>query len=163
GGDVLSAQSIADVWQEIRTSLVGILQAGQPSPRATTAAAEQSQLNAAGTQTPGGTFMTGATSISFPDGSTLVVSPISGLINVTAMPDRLAAAEKFINDFQASVLRQVAIEAKIVEVTLTNDFQYGIDWRVVTGAASGKYGVTLRSSTGQTTGDAGNINLTFKG
>lgn len=162
GGDVLSAQSVADIWQEIRVALIGIMQAGQPVAHVTTQAnpMEQASAAAASTQATGG-FGSGAASIPFPDGSSLVISPISGLINVTAMPDRLAAVEAFINDFQASVLRQVVIEAKIVEVDLSNSYQYGIDWSVVSKAASGKYGVTLSSSPNvQTSGNAGNIAFT---
>lgn len=160
GGDVLSAQSVADIWQEIRIALTGILQAGQPRGGVNPA----DQASNAATQTPGGGFGSGASSISFADGSNLVISPISGLINVTAMPDKLAAVERFIDDFQASVLRQVLIEAKIVEVTLTHSFQFGIDWNVVTGAASGKYGVTLVNDPSvQTTGNTGNVNFTFTG
>jgi MSHA type pilus biogenesis protein MshL len=163
GSDVLAGQSVADIWQEIRTALTGILQAGQPVARTAVPVTDQVPV-IAGAQSAAGTFTSGAASVSFPDGSSLVISPISGLINITAMPDKLAAAERFINDFQASVLRQVVIEAKIVEVTLTDSFQYGIDWSVVTSAAKGKYGVALRSDPSvQTTGNTGNINFTFQG
>jgi MSHA type pilus biogenesis protein MshL len=67
--------------------------------------------------------------------------------------------EKFINDFQSSVLRQVLIEAKIVEVSLSNKFQYGLDWNVI--SSGGKYGLNVSSDPSvQTTGNAGNV--TFK-
>jgi MSHA type pilus biogenesis protein MshL len=159
GGDVLSAQSVADIWQEIRIALTGIIQAGQPQTAASSLA---NQTNpAAGS---GGSFGSGASSVPFPDGSNLVISPISGLINVTAMPDKLADVERFINDFQASVLRQVLIEAKIVEVNLSSTFQFGIDWAVVANASSGKYGIALKSDPSvQTTGNAGNVNFTITG
>ena len=165
GGDVLSAQSVADIWQEIRVALIGILQAGQPVAHVTTQAGPGEQANGAAATLPGGGgFSSGAASIPFPDGSSLVISPISGLINVTAMPDRLAAADAFINDFQASVLRQVVIEAKIVEVDLSHSFQYGIDWSAVSKSASGKFGITLSSSPNvQTTGNTGNIAFTLTG
>ena len=164
GGDVLTAQSIADIWQEIRVSLVGIMQAGatQRAVAATadaTATSTPQSASQGANQSQAGSFGTGASSIGFADGSNLVISPISGLINVTAMPEKLAQVEKFINDFQASVLRQVLIEAKIVEVSLSNTFQYGLDWNVIT--AGGKYGVNITSDPGaQTTGNAGNV--TFK-
>ena len=154
GADVLTAQSVADVWQEIRVSLAGILQAGQP--QAARSATDQSTSNAAG----GGSFAAGATSASFADGSSLVISPMSGLINVTAMPDKLRDIETFIETFQASVLRQVMIEAKIVEVTLNKSFEFGIDWQAVN--ISGNDSFTLRNDPNiQTTGNAGNINFTL--
>jgi MSHA biogenesis protein MshL len=159
GGDVLTGQSVADVWQEIRVALTGIIQAGQPSRGPT---GQEATSSSGSLQTPGGSFGSGASTMSFPDGSSLVISPMSGLINVMAMPERLALVEKFINDFQASVLRQVMIEAKIVEVSLSNTFKFGIDWSVV--SASGKYGFTLRSDPSvQTTGNAGNVNFTLTG
>ena len=157
GADVLMAQSVADIWQEIRVALTGLLQAGQPQTRAL-----QPDQTTAATQTPGGGFSSGASNIAFPDGSSLVISPISGLISVTAMPEKLRAIDAFINDFQASVLRQVMIEAKIVEVTLSKSFQYGIDWSLVNSA--GKYGFTLQSNpSAQTTGNVGNVNFTLTG
>src|SRR6185503_4126351 len=79
-------------------------------------------------------------------------------------PDKLAAAEEFINEFQSSVLRQVLIEAKIVEVELTKSFQFGIDWSIVSNSASGRYGIVLRNGPNvQQTGNAGNVAFTFKG
>jgi len=162
-GDQLTAQSVADVWQEIRVALSGILQAGQPPTRGAAGESSTQPSNAPALGTNTGMAM-GATSVSFPDGSTLVISPMAGLINITAMPDKLAAAEEFINEFQSSVLRQVLIEAKIVEVELTKSFQFGIDWSVVSNSASGKYGIALRSDPNvQQTGNAGNVAFTFKG
>jgi MSHA type pilus biogenesis protein MshL len=164
GGDVLTAQSIADIWQEIRVSLVGIMQAG--TQRTAGAAGDNAPASvgtaAAPNQAQAGAFGTGASSVNFADGSSLVISPISGLINVTAMPDKLVQVEKFINDFQSSVLRQVLIEAKIVEVTLSNKYQYGLDWNVI--SSGGKYGLSVTNDPGaQTTGNAGNVALKLTG
>ncbi len=165
GGDVLTAQSVADVWQEIRVALTGIMSAGQRAPanaREGGQGAIQQTATPASNQAAG--FGSGAASAQFADGSSLVISPMSGLINVTAMPDKLAAVERFIDEFQASVMREVQIEAKIVEVTLTSSRQFGIDWSLVANAASGKYGVTLRSDPSATTsGNAGNVNFTLTG
>ncbi|MGH7619585.1 MAG: type II secretion system protein GspD [Gemmatimonadaceae bacterium] len=158
GADVLTAQSVADIWQEIRVAITGILQAGQPQARAATA----DQTTAGFGQTGFGMIGAGATTASFADGSTVVISPISGLINVTAMPDKLRDVEAFLNDFQASVLRQVMIEAKIVEVTLNKTFQFGIDWNVVN--AAGKTAFSLHNdATTQTTGNAGNVTFSLNG
>jgi MSHA type pilus biogenesis protein MshL len=85
---------------------------------------------------------------------------MSGLINVTAMPDKLRDVETFIETFQASVLRQVMIEAKIVEVTLNKSFEFGIDWTIVN--QNGHANFSLRNDPNtQTTGNAGNINFTL--
>jgi MSHA type pilus biogenesis protein MshL len=163
-GDVLTAQSISDIWTDIRVALTGIMRAGQPSAAVqpqdnpqTAGAANAAAQNGMGSAPQ-------ASSTSFPDGSVLIVSPSAGLITVTAMPDKIAAVERYIADFQASVLRQVMISAKIVEVKLDKEAHFGIDWSVVTGAASNKFGVTLRSdSTTVSTGNTGNVNFTFTG
>ncbi|HEY9229778.1 MAG TPA: hypothetical protein VIP11_24215, partial [Gemmatimonadaceae bacterium] len=158
GGDILTGQSVADIWQEIRVALTGILQAGQASGRVT---GQEPTANAA-IQTAAGTYASGASNAHFPDGASLVITPVAGLINVTAMPDKLLQVERFIASFQASVLRQVMIEAKIVEVRLLDSFKFGIDWSVI--SASGNFGFVLRSDpTVITTGNAGNVNFTLAG
>lgn len=62
------------------------------------------------------------------EGRNVVVSPQSGMLVVRAMPHELRAVEKFINKTQNFVQRQVIIEAKILEVELSERFQTGINW-----------------------------------
>jgi len=62
------------------------------------------------------------------EGRNVVVSPQSGMVVVRAMPYELRAVEKFINKTQSFVQRQVIIEAKILEVELSERFQTGINW-----------------------------------
>lgn len=168
-GDVLTAQSISDVWADIRVALTGIMRAGQPASAAqpednAPSAGGASSAAAGAANTNGVGSGPQASSTSFADGSVLIVSPSSGLITVTAMPDKIASVERYIADFQSSVLRQVMISAKIVEVKLDKEAHFGIDWSIVTGAASNKFGVTLRNdSTTVSTGNTGNVNFTFAG
>src|SRR5438552_2766395 len=61
-------------------------------------------------------------------GRNLVVSPQSGVIVVRAMPEELRSVEKYLKAMRLSVERQVMIEAKVVDVTLNNAFQAGINW-----------------------------------
>lgn len=154
--DVLTAQSVADIWREIRVALSGLLQAGPHAanaPRGAPTTTEQSTPNAPNANV--------ASTVVFPDGSTLVVSPMSGLISVTAMPDKLRAVEAFIDEFQASVLRQVAIEAKIVEVRLAETSPFGIDWARLD--ANGNAAFRLRTDpTVRTTGNVGNVAFTLR-
>jgi MSHA biogenesis protein MshL len=152
--DVFTTQSFGDVWQEIRIVLAGLLQSGQgaPPPGAT-------PVDSAAKSVAGGTL---ASSTTFANGSTLVVSPMSGLIIVTAMPDKLLDVATFIDEFRAAVLRQVTIEAKIVEVDLSKTFQFGIDWNAV--STAGNSGFSLRSDTTMlTTGNAGNVHFALTG
>jgi type II secretory pathway component GspD/PulD (secretin) len=144
GDDVLTSQSVGDVWQEIRVALTGLLQSGQAvSPRST-------PIDSTSSAGSNGAI---ASNTTFANGSSLVISPLSGLISVTAMPDKLRDIESFINDFQASVLRQVLIEAKIVEVDLSNAFPFGIDWNVLTAGAP-RFSLR-RDETTLMSGDAG--------
>ncbi len=61
-------------------------------------------------------------------GRNVVVSPQSGVIVIRAMPEELRSAEKYLKAMRLSVERQVMIEAKVVDVTLNNAYQAGINW-----------------------------------
>jgi MSHA biogenesis protein MshL len=65
------------------------------------------------------------------EGRSVIVSPQAGLITVRALPQEIAAVKKFITDTESHLHRQVIIEAKIMEVTLNDDFQQGIKWNKV--------------------------------
>jgi MSHA biogenesis protein MshL len=61
-----------------------------------------------------------------------------GFITVRSNGTALARVSQFLNRFSAVAMRRVDIEASIVEVTLTDEFRYGIDWtRVLSGTTSG--------------------------
>ena len=62
------------------------------------------------------------------EGRSVIVSPQAGLITVRALPKEITAVKKFIADTESHLHRQVIIEAKIMEVTLNDDFQQGIKW-----------------------------------
>lgn len=81
------------------------------------------------------------------EGRSVVVSPQSGVLVVRATPTELAQVENFLKASQLSLERQVIIEAKIVEVTLSNNFQSGINWAAF-GSGVGKNG---KFSVGQLT------------
>jgi len=166
-GDVVTGQSVADIWQEIRIALTGIIGAGQvnASTRVPAAADPMIRAGSAEPSAPSnGDAGSRAASIPFADGSSLVISPMSGLISVTSSAEKLAAAEKFIADFQESVLRQVMLEAKIVEVTLSKNSPFGIDWNAVTSAISSNNGGTFRGDASATTsGDAGSVHFLLTG
>ncbi|MBI5889663.1 MAG: secretin N-terminal domain-containing protein [Nitrosomonadales bacterium] len=71
-------------------------------------------------------------------GRSVVVSPMSGVIVVRAMPDELRNVATYLKAAQISVDRQVILEAKIVEVQLNESFQSGVNWAIFkNGANSG--------------------------
>ncbi len=62
------------------------------------------------------------------DGRNVVISPQSGVVIVRALPSEIRDVEDFIEQVQISVQRQVILEAKVVEVELSDGFQAGINW-----------------------------------
>jgi MSHA type pilus biogenesis protein MshL len=74
----------------------------------------------------------GAASFAFGDknGKMLIISPQSGIIVVNALEQDLNRVADFIEKYEGSVQRQIWIEARIIEVTLSKAYQMGIDWGV---------------------------------
>jgi MSHA biogenesis protein MshL len=62
------------------------------------------------------------------EGRSLVITPHSGVVMVRALPAELRAVENYLAATRLSVERQVMLEAKIIEVTLSDDYQAGINW-----------------------------------
>jgi len=67
------------------------------------------------------------------DGRSVIVSPQAGLVTIKAFPNEIKAVKKFISDTQSHLRRQVILEAKIMEVTLNDDYQQGVRWDEVLG------------------------------
>ncbi len=63
-------------------------------------------------------------------GRSVVVSPQSGVVLIRALPAELRAVENYLTATRISVERQVMLEAKIVEVTLSETYRAGINWAV---------------------------------
>jgi MSHA biogenesis protein MshL len=62
------------------------------------------------------------------EGRSVVVNPQAGIIVARAMPAELRQIESYLRAIRLSVERQVVLEAKIVEVTLAQQYQAGINW-----------------------------------
>ncbi|MBA6342833.1 pilus (MSHA type) biogenesis protein MshL [Colwellia sp. MB02u-10] len=67
------------------------------------------------------------------NGRSVIVSPQAGLITIKAMPAEITAVKRFIASTEEHLRRQVIIEAKIMEVTLNDDYQQGVKWDQVLG------------------------------
>jgi MSHA biogenesis protein MshL len=72
------------------------------------------------------------------DGRQVVVSPQTSTVVVRGMPQDIRIAEEFMASARLSVERQVMLEAKIVEVKLTDSAQTGINWSVFRNAANNR-------------------------
>ena len=61
-------------------------------------------------------------------GRRVIVDRQSGIIVVRALPEQLQEVSEYLRTTEATVTRQVLLEAKIVEVDLDHAYQAGIDW-----------------------------------
>ncbi|MBA54110.1 MAG: pilus (MSHA type) biogenesis protein MshL [Pseudomonadales bacterium] len=62
------------------------------------------------------------------DNRSVVVDPVSGIAVVKALPSELTEVQNFLDSAQLSLKQQVLIEAKILEVELSEGFATGIRW-----------------------------------
>ena len=61
-------------------------------------------------------------------GRNVVMSPQAGVIVVRALPSELRNVSEFLKTMQVVVERQVMLEAKIIEVQLSDTHQTGVNW-----------------------------------
>ena len=125
---------------DLRLSAGSALQAGTPnrgaagagSPSAATGTPQQSEGSRVSTtsKTDFWTELAGAVRglIGEAAGHNVIASPQAGIMAVRAMPDELQQVARFLKAAQVAVERQVMLEAKIVEVELSEGYQSGIDW-----------------------------------
>lgn len=78
-------------------------------------------------------------------GRSVIVSPQAGLVTVRGLPTEIDAVRKFIAETETHLHRQVIIEAKIMEVTLNDEYQQGVHWDEVLGSI-GKTDLTFSTS-----------------
>ncbi len=65
------------------------------------------------------------------DKGKFVLNRLTGILVVEDKKDRLKLVEEYLNKVKKELDKQVLIEAKIVEVSLNENFQYGIDWNIL--------------------------------
>jgi len=90
-------------------------------------------------------------------GRSVIVSPQAGLVTVRGLPAEIEAVRKFIAETESHLHRQVIIEAKIMEVTLNDEYQQGVHWNEVLGSI-GKTDFTF-STSGNINGNAISSNI----
>jgi MSHA biogenesis protein MshL len=71
------------------------------------------------------------------DGRQIVVNAQSGVVFARGMPDELRAVSEYLARIHSAAQRQVVLEAKIIEVTLDDGFQAGVNWAAVQEQANG--------------------------
>lgn len=70
------------------------------------------------------------------EGRNVIINPTSGVVLVKAAPAELKGVEEYLKATQLVVERQVMLEAKIIEVSLNDSYQTGINWSQFGGIAN---------------------------
>jgi len=63
--------------------------------------------------------------------NSFTLNKFAGILIVTATKDKMKKVEDLIKKLKKEVKKQVLIEAKIIEVTLSKEFRYGVDWNLL--------------------------------
>jgi MSHA biogenesis protein MshL len=71
------------------------------------------------------------------EGRQVVVNAQSGVVFARGMPDELRAVADYLERIHGAAKRQVVLEAKIIEVALSDGFQAGVNWAAVQQQADG--------------------------
>jgi MSHA type pilus biogenesis protein MshL len=83
-------------------------------------------------------------------GKQLIINKSSGVIWVTDYPSNLNKVALFLETIEGSAQRQVTIQAKIMEVILSDGYEAGINWKVIQGLPRSMnlaWGLTDRAGT----------------
>jgi MSHA biogenesis protein MshL len=75
------------------------------------------------------------------EGRSVVINPSSGVVLVRALPNELRSVEKYLKATQLIAERQVMLEAKIIDVTLSEDFQSGVNWGAFRSGPNSRTGI----------------------
>lgn len=77
--------------------------------------------------------------------ASVIAHPESGILTVRATSQQHERIQEFLSKVQSSAKRQVMIEATIVEVQLSNNYQQGIEWSKLVSGAVG-FGMSLTAA-----------------
>lgn len=95
------------------------------------------------------------------DGRSVKLNKHSGVVLVRALPAELRSVAEYLKATQLVVERQVMLEAKIVEVALSETYQSGINWARFGSNTRGRYAIgnvapgTTLGTSGEIIGNAG--------
>jgi MSHA biogenesis protein MshL len=96
-------------------------------------------------------------------GKKLIINKSTGVIWVTDYPLNLNKVASYLETMEGSSQRQVTIQAKIMEVILSDDYKAGINWKVIEGLPRSinlSWGLTDKAGT---TGYPGGTTSTYSG
>ena len=92
----------------------------------------------------------------FREAASVIANPESGIITVRATGKQHEKIQEFVDQVMSSVRRQVMIEATIVEVSLSDQYQQGINWsKLLTGSKG--FQITQAGSAGLPASNTGSM------
>ena len=115
-----SSENVFDVWGNIQANMDAILAAWDTSPTSGKTAEAGAKEAQAETQQAAGRVSNGR--------SMYIIDKPVGLVTVTAPRPLLDRLEEYFARLKRHLYKQISIEAKIIEVALTNDSHIGLDW-----------------------------------
>jgi MSHA biogenesis protein MshL len=122
--------------------------AGATSGATTTRATESTRVTTSSDSNFWGDIVKSLTAIvGTSEGRNVIVNSQSGVIVVRAMPAELRSVESFLKQMQLIVERQVVLEAKIIEVSLSDGYGAGINWAGFRDGSTRAAGGLIRPST----------------
>lgn len=71
------------------------------------------------------------------------LNPVTGTLYVRTTPGKMMAITKTLDKLKNKLMKQVVIDARIIEVKLKDDFRLGIDWSYVTKRLVGDKGLSV--------------------
>jgi general secretion pathway protein D len=122
-------KNVREILQETDKVLPGGSGAGA-LPAAPAAPAAGGQPPAGGA---GGAPVASGPNVTFREASSVITNREAGLLTIRASARQHEKIQEFLDMVLVSARRQVLIEATIVEVRLSNQYQQGIDWGLFTG------------------------------
>ncbi|MEO5378826.1 MAG: pilus (MSHA type) biogenesis protein MshL [Magnetococcus sp. DMHC-6] len=130
----------SDVWKELEMTLASFLSVGEAVDEGGSGGSAISGHGVGetthGTSSTGNSttpdLMTGIGSVlKLAPGRHLMINKQAGIIVVRAAPEEIQDIRRFLNDLKFRSRRQVILETKVIEVELSDGFQFGVDWLAV--------------------------------
>lgn len=133
--EIKSDDQAFDYWDAVSKSISSILGLDQASvpPKAPVSAAKPLAGAKALDDMEGTKYASTIVEVHTPPQQTYFVNRMTGTIVVTATRRNIEKVEQYLDKLRRSMNRQVLIEAKIIEVELSDALKYGIDWSFVKG------------------------------
>lgn len=131
--------------EQTATGAAALPQTGRRAAQSIASALQGNPSPSSASQAAGTTLVRHST---FREAASVIMNAETGVITVRATQRQHDRIQEFVDRVVNSARRQVLIEATIVEVTLSDGYQQGIDWtKITSGGAFQFLGNTLTSST----------------